>query len=650
MGSAKTDRMNRLARILESADAWMSAPVLAKIIGASERTVRSYITELARGGAAIESSKNGYRMTRRTTAAAAAPTVANTPTSADARRNYVIARLVNARGPVSLFDLADELFVSESTLASNVLPAVRALAGQFGLTVRTHDFSTHLDGSEQDKRRLLGHLATHGTYGYFTSSKRLEELFPTFDIAGILSSLVEICQRSELLINDYALNNLLTHILVIIVRIQSDNSLEEHEGHGDTATLLEGLDQRTQIMRCANEVARYFEQTFGCSLPPADFQQIVLLIALSVERCAYRELDFEQLGNIVDKHFIDTVLNILDETSLRYNLPADFDEAMRLQFVLHMHNAHQRARYRVSYPNPLAAQIKQEYAPVYDMAVYIAHRFAGEMDIELGENEIAFIAFHIGAYFERAAAPDTVATGVIIVEEYHDFARRLVDDLARALEDELSIIGVVSCDAYLGSHPECDVVITTIDVPVLDAVKILIGPILTKQNLRKIRNRLGEVLEAKRMRHAREFLCRVMRPELFARNVYLGEGADAYIDYLGGLCIEQGFADEAFVEDVHTRERVSSTAFTDCLAIPHSIKGYATRSFISVLHNDTAVLWGRQRVQFVLLIGIAEDEMEYFRDALDLIIELFSSVDTTARLIQTDTFDEFLAEFTQTVR
>lgn len=104
------------------------------------------------------------------------------------------------------------------------------------------------------------------------------------------------------------------------------------------------------------------------------------------------------------------------------------------------------------------------------------------------------------------------------------------------------------------------------------------------------------------------------------------------------------------MEDVHTRERVSSTAFTDCLAIPHSIKGYATRSFISVLHNDTAVLWGRQRVQFVLLIGIAEDEMGYFRDALDLIIELFSSVDTTARLIQTDTFDEFLAEFTQTVR
>lgn len=38
-----------------------------------------------------------------------------------------------------------------------------------------------------------------------------------------------------------------------------------------------------------------------------------------------------------------------------------------------------------------------------------------------------------------------------------------------------------------------------------------------------------------------------------------------------------------------------------------------------------------------------------FRDVLDLIIEIFSSVETTMRLMQTDTFDEFLAVFMQEI-
>ena len=124
-------------------------------------------------------------------------------------------------------------------------------------------------------------------------------------------------------------------------------------------------------------------------------------------------------------------------------------------------------------------------------------------------------------------------------------------------------------------------------------------------------------------------------------------GPDAYIDYLGSLVIARGLAGPEFVRDVHLREQVSSTAFTDCLAIPHSIDTYATRSFIAVLHNDAAIPWGRHDVNFVLLIGIAQEDMPYFRDALDIIIELFSSVDATMRLMQTDTFDEFLEAFSQ---
>lgn len=83
------------------------------------------------------------------TSAAASPreSVDALPANADSRRDFTISRLVNARDGLSVFDIADELFISESTLQSSVMPQVRALVRQFGLNVETHDYRMTLRGA-----------------------------------------------------------------------------------------------------------------------------------------------------------------------------------------------------------------------------------------------------------------------------------------------------------------------------------------------------------------------------------------------------------------------------------------------------------------------------------------------------------------------
>ena len=46
-----------------------------------------------------------------------------------------------------------------------------------------------------------------------------------------------------------------------------------------------------------------------------------------------------------------------------------------------------------------------------------------------------------------------------------------------------------------------------------------------------------------------------------------------------------------------------------------------------------------------MMIGIAKEDMTYFRDAFDLIVEFFSSVDKTVALMKTDSFEEFVEVF-----
>lgn len=369
MGSAKAKRMERLVYVLEHASTWIPASTLAKTVGTTERSIRNYVAEINEAGAIrIESSRQGYRVFRtriaknkpeRSTNAVGCQTSSLTPAyfdTAEQRAINVISQLANASTPLSVYDLSSSLFIGESTLASSVMPLVRKIVERFNLSCETHDFKTSLVGREQDKRKLLGHIAMRHSHGYFSSTQTLKEMFPDFDIEGILAKLVEICQRSGLFLNDYALNNLLVHVLVIIVRLTSKNELSERDDLIDANAMLECLAQRDEILRCASRIAEFFENKFGCSIPNIDYQQVILLIALSVEPYSYDELSYDKLSTLMDQSFLDTVQAISCDTCTRYDIP-HFDEALLLQLTLHMYNAYQRAIYHVSYPNPIASEM-----------------------------------------------------------------------------------------------------------------------------------------------------------------------------------------------------------------------------------------------------------------------------------------------------
>lgn len=636
----KKDKINELLNVLKSSSTWISSASLSKILGVSERTIRNYINEINKQQPSIiDSSKNGYRINTENHIQSNQPC----EEMMDSRSNLVLSKLLSSQEGISVFDIAEELHVSESTVMNNVLPKIKALVKNFNIKVQTHDYQFFLSGKEQDKRKLVGHIATNHVYGYFTSTETLKKLFPSFDIDQVLHELYNICHESNLLLNNYSLNNLLVHILIIIIRLESKNTLNTSDDLIDVDKLIEQFDQKKEILDMANQIAQFFQKTYNSTIPDKDFHQIVILIALSIEHYSFDDLDFDKLSNFIDQRFLDNIMAIAQEMITRYDIPK-IDDDFLLQFTLHMYNVYQRATYHVSYPNPIANQIKKDYAPIYDMAVFFAHKFAVLYHIEINEDEIAFIAFHIGAYLERNKSMKDIVSCIVIVEDYHDFARKLVNDLESNFQDEIVILDVMSYNRFIMLKPKSDLLLTTIDISIQHSHKVVINPMLTKQNTFKIWNEIEEIQSIKKQTYAKVFLEHMLYPDLYVRNVSF-DSVQEYIEYLGELCIKQKFIQPNFIKDVLLRESVSSTAFTDCVAIPHAINQYAEHSFICVMHNDMPIPWGRHQVNFVLMIGIAEQDMKYFKDAFDLIIDLYSSVDKTIQILNTDTFDEFKAVF-----
>lgn len=628
----KASKQTQLLRILTEAKQSVSSATLANMLGTSERTVRNYIKALnEEGRATIVSSREGYRLTSRSAQ------LEPSPTENEARVWKVLSDLLTSKEGVNAFDEADSLFVSSSTVINTIIPQVKTLVRDYNLRVESQKYQFYLRGSEQNKRKMIGSLAVRNAYGFFNTREALEQLFPQQDITGIMQRLFTTCQKSRLFLNDFALNNLLVHILIILIRLNFGNEADDKALSLPVNELLSTFQDREEIVALADHIAADFRQNYSIEIPQADYKQILMLIALSVE---HENVDIQ---SIISPGFVRNVTSVLAIVSQRYCTPV-FGNDFILQFSLHMYYAQQRCAFHISYPNPIAQQFKRDYAPVYDMAVCFAHHFAQIYHIEFNEDEIAFIAFHIGSYLENNKQNKEHITCVVVVESYHTLARQLITQLNDEFSSQLVILEVLPLNRYLNRLPKCDLVLSTLPLTVQRPHTVQINPILTRANRDAIRTELDAVHAEQELEQARGFLQSLLHRELYFRNIDLPDETE-YIRFMGESCIRNGYARPEFVQDVLLRESFSSTAFTDSLAIPHALNQFAERSFICVVHNDLPIRWKNKTVHFVLMIGISEPDMKNFKPAFDLIVDLFNSPARTLELLKTDSFESFCKQW-----
>lgn len=628
---ATQNNQEELLNILSTTTNWISAKELATMLNVSERTIRNYIARINKShDNLIETSRNGYKITNKKTSSS------TMQDEVEKRVYHLLSQLLTSKDGVSIFDESESLNVSESTIANNVIPKIKEMIKPFDLQIKSANYQYYLVGKEQNKRKLIGHLVTNNHYGFFTSNETLKNLFPNSKTQEAFQSLAGIFQASHLFINDYALNNLLVHVLIILIRLESKDTLNTLDFDQNIDDLLANFNQKIEIIELANNISDFFKTEFGQSIPEKDYQQILILIALSIDH------EVTHLENIIDEDFIQNIHLLLDSLSKRYNIDT-FSSDFILQFSLHMYNAKQRSSFKISYPNPIARQIKTDYAPIYDMAVFFAHKFSKQYRVDLSEDEIAFIAFHIGAYLENNKKKNSKITCSVIVENYHGFSKKLITDLQNTFGTDIIIQDVLPVGKYLESAPACDLLLTTVPINKPQEHIVLINPILTKQNIRQIWDEIEKIEENQNREFARLFLQNLLHDDLYFRNISFNT-KEEYIEFMGNHCIEKGYIQPDFIKDVILRESVSSTAFTDCLAVPHAISNYADQSFICVVHNDSLIPWGTKTVRFILMIGISEHDMRYFKNAFDLIISIFCSTERTLKILNTNNFDEFKKE------
>ena len=630
---ALSAKQTRMLDILARRAAWVTASELAHDLGVTTRSIRSYAAALKD---MVESGTSGYRLDKEAYAAHLADASATDGGvgSPQERLVFLVRRLLDEPDGIDVYETAESLFVSDSTIESD-LTRMRGLLSDTELSLVRHGSLVQLGGPEIARRKLLSRLFRDEMRNGVLDVAHIQEAVASPGLADFKSSLVEMLDARGFFVNEYGINDVLLHMAVALDRVAKNLVLPAASDPEVSETI------RSLAGDLGDLVATHFDVT----LDPIELRYLAILLRTRVIAPGAGR---ETVAEFVSDDDLEVVRNIVAGASTEYLVDLR-DENFIVRLTLHVQNLVARAHEKSYSRNPLTRSIKSSYPMIYELAVYIASRLQSAEDIVINDDEIAYIAMHVGAYLEQQSRRQDAVTCAVVCPNYYDMHILLRERLENALGDELDVTSVITSTDVDWDAVQADLVLTTIDPLGRRENAVIVQPFLTETDIEHTRQAVARIRRQRRRARIKNDLLEYFDERLFLRN-FFARDAFAMIQALGDRMIAVGAIDQDYVDQTIERERMSSTAFTDSLAVPHAMTMSAKRTAIAIVVNDSAMDWGDGRVNVIAFIAFDEAGRASFQTVFDQFVEVFSDREAVLQLIRrADTFTTFIDELVRMI-
>ncbi|MFJ4999438.1 BglG family transcription antiterminator [Microbacterium sp. NPDC088619] len=629
-------RQDQLLSSLLRQEKWVTAANLADQLGVTPRSIRSYVAALnARTGEAdaVESGPAGYRAGPGARQALRARQ--NGESAPRDRLHGLVRTLLDVPDGVDVFATADALHVSEATLEAD-LARVRTLLDGTDLTLERDREIVRLRGNEAAQRRLLSRLA----HDEMDAASFHPETFRRALAGGIIAADAVGPFKSELVrelgeqgyyVNELAISDVLLHIAIAAERVAAGHALEEGPAGA-----------REEIPRVGAVIARLAQQHFSVALGDGDSGHLASLVLTRIVAPG------EDAAGDVARSGVDPRV----EAAVRAEIARaadDFqvdlvDETFVLRLALHVQNLMRRAEESALTRNPLTRSLKTSYPMIFEVAVSIASGLHDRLGTPIHDDEIAYIAMHVGGRLERSRKAESILTATIVCPGYYELHELLRSSVDRSLGSAIEVTSVITKVDPDWASFDTDLVLSTIEPGAAGDRFVRIQPFLTDADVDRIQQAAARVRRGRRLTRLRAELARYFVADAFLYPLP-DEGEESIIRRLGGLLVDAGLIGDDYVDNTILRERMSSTAFTDALAVPHALQMTATRTAIAIGVADGSAAWGEGRVQVVALAAFSESDRAAFQTVFEQLVEVFSERDSVQRILRRGTtFEAFLDE------
>lgn len=606
----------------------VTASILSKALNLSIRTIKSYIAELNMNYPSLISSSNRGYVIDKVKANSLLQYKDDIPQDYESRCIYIIKKtLLEKQDYIDIFDLCEELFISYSTLKKDIYKMNTSFAN-FKITFSSENNKLHVGGSEQNKRKLISHVMSEEVSGNFLNLTLLQESFPDYDLDDACTLIKDICKQHHYYLNDFSCVNFILHVTIMVSRINHGNHIINNN------ELIQVTNKNDE--KIAKELCLALEQVFNVSFNSSEILEIYILFKNNVN---YINNENENVSLLVSDEIIQITKNIIKNVDEHFFINLDSDNFIT-PFMLHLKNLKNRLIKNNLLKNPMLDSIKISCPTIYDISTFIAYQLTLSFHENVNEDEIAFIALHVGTEIERQKKEETKVSCLLLCPEYLNITSTLHKKIMMDFGDQLTIQKSISFEnEILGNN--FDLLITT--VPVLESTNyftVLLPPFPMSYEKNKILDAIIRIENTKKSQILTNNLNFYFNEKLFySMNEDISKSA--VINELAERMINLGYVEENFKEEIWKRETASSTAFMN-IAIPHPMKMSAYKTSIGVVISHKGIDWGNQHfVNVVFMIAFNKIDNKHFHALYESLVLLFNEPIVISEIKKCKNFNDF---------
>ncbi|MGX8833402.1 BglG family transcription antiterminator [Amedibacillus sp. YH-ame6] len=619
-------RQNEIITILSSSTQPVTGRALSSILNISLRTLQSEISSINRTYHFILSSNKGYLVNKK--ALSEIHTIIDIE---DSHEYDFIQNLLHTKKPIRIEELADEIFVSVSTLEKRI-KEYKEMLENFNLKIIRNHACLSISGKESDKRNLIKSMIINEIEPAFQDLTILNDYFPNTNIDKIQTIILNALMHHHYYIDDVYVKSLTINIIISLFRMELDNYIIEET---TSAFIEEDMEYKIAL-----EICTQYAQHFSIHPNKEDICYIASLLVGQIKPDLNNPSI--QKKRIIHEQFIKEIDQILKNTFSYYYLNIDYADFL-YNFALHIDGLILRSKNNQNNHNDYLYTLKKSFPFMYDVSVKIAKDVADTFHIVVCDAEISLITIHVGYLMENSLKQDHKVNILLSCDEYHQITDSIKTQLLKHYVDLITINQIqnnerIKDQKFINSY---DLIITTKPILSLSSKVLHISPFYTLQDNKLIGDAINAALASKRKKQLHALFSKYFKPELFFMDDTLHCKHDV-IEFLGNKLIEKGITDADFINSVKSREELSSTCFYEAFAIPHGISLNAKKTMCCVLINNKGIRWDDTIIHIVLMIAVQKKDRKDFMDIYEGVVKTLEDKNLLHHILEVKCFNEFI--------
>ncbi len=638
-----SDKEVTLLSYLINRNSWVTASVLSECIKLSPRSISNYISEINRKfDDVIISSNRGYRVNKNQ-AVEILNSLPNSgvPGNYNERKKYILEKILLSQQTHTMDSLSQELCISPLTL-HNEISRLRTDLAEFQLHLRIKNDKLSIIGQERDKRRLIIELINEELENSSFSLEGVQELFNNANLKEIKEIILKALKNHGYFLDEYSLLNYILHIAVFI-ELQGNHSVSSKELQKQEINIKEIASPH--VYQIIEDILTDLRQIYHQNFSHEDFLEVSLSMMTSAITNHITKLKLDQLGGLVGKDNQELLFEIVNAVKKTYSIDLR-DDNFLIRFAFHLKNVIARAKNDISIRNSQFNKIKDDFPLIYVIAVFISNIINKKINQTLSEDEIAYIALHIGVLMEEQKAYSEKISCVVLAPDILMLGRTIFKRLNIYFSESVLITNFIASVDDLPEDGNYDLLLSTIDINLIEINHelrtsfLLIDPFLSESSIKNINQKIEEVKQLKTRKKMIDQFKVFFRSDLFFYDYQFKTYTDA-IETMCDYMLEKKYVEENYKNEIYEHEQVALSSYGN-IAIPHPLTNSALSSVIAVSINPTPIEWGSNKVNIVFMLSLQEENRDQFKDIFDSITHFMANKDFYAKIMNSTTYDEFI--------